>query len=246
MSIPKLVHVIWLQGYDQLNNSLKENYNKLKDLNKDFEFMFWDNNSIRTLIQSIDVDLLNVYDNIKSLKGNVSNFTSQSDIGRFVILYVYGGIYTDIDIQCNIPFNKILSSYPDCTMIIADNTYKILQIIPFIYKPKYYSGFMATTKEQSIWKPIFNEIKTLDSRNSIGEVVDKYIQKNKVPVCVFKSKDISSHTSCETGSCFFPSESSWFMGRHLLIGLSCNFEIILTFILILILILVLKKNKSKR
>lgn len=245
MNIPKLVHVIWLQGYDQLSNSLKENYNKLKDLNKDFEFIFWDNNSIRTLIKSVDTDLLNVYDNVESLKGNVSTFTSQSDIGRYTILYVYGGIYCDIDIQCSIPFNTILSGYPDCTMIIADNTYKILNLIPFIYKPKYYSGFIATIKDHSIWKPVFDEIKTLDSRNNIGEVVDKYIQKNKIPVCVFNSKDVSSHASCQTGSCFFPSESSWFMGRHLFVKLSCHFEFFIS-ILILILILILKKNKSKR
>ena len=235
-TFPKTVHVIWLQGYAQLPEHLKDNYLQLQSLNLDYTFMFWDDDSIQKIIKEVDSELLTIYLNINKLSGSVSDITSKSDIARFVILFYYGGVYTDIDIKCTVPFKTILSFY-QCNFIIGDNEYRLLKFIPFLkYRPKYYAGFIICIKEHPLWKPIFEQIKKAKSRNRIGESVDRYIQENKIEVCVFKQSDISSHTSCQTGKCYFPSQSSWFTGRSVLIKLACNIEIIIVFIVFLIII----------
>ena len=221
--IPKLIHVIWLQGYSKMPKKLKENLKNLRKLNPEFEFIFWDNDSIQSLINTVDIDLNFVYNNVDKLSGGLSNFTCQSDIGRFVILYKYGGIYTDIDITCTISFNSIIKNYPKCDLLLGDSTYKILKHVPLLsYKPKYFAGFIIIKKQHFMWKPIFDIIKKAKSRNTIDQSVDRYIQQNDTPVCTIDSEYLSSHTSCKIGKCYFPRESSWFNGRKLIIDLSCK------------------------
>lgn len=49
--IPKLVHNIWIQGYNNLPENLKTSYNNIKELNPEWEFIFWDENMIIDLLK---------------------------------------------------------------------------------------------------------------------------------------------------------------------------------------------------
>ncbi len=39
--IPKIIHQIWIQGYDQLPNKLKNNHQLIKKYNPDYQIIFW-------------------------------------------------------------------------------------------------------------------------------------------------------------------------------------------------------------
>lgn len=38
--IPKIVHNIWIQGYDQLPENIKKRYEDIKKLNPNWKFIF--------------------------------------------------------------------------------------------------------------------------------------------------------------------------------------------------------------
>jgi mannosyltransferase OCH1-like enzyme len=53
MQIPKIVHNIWIQGWDSLPNEIKNNRNKIIELNKDWNFILWDNEMILNILKLI-------------------------------------------------------------------------------------------------------------------------------------------------------------------------------------------------
>lgn len=98
-----LCHIIWVQASDYSENKklvpvgIKNNYNKIRNLNNNIEIITWDSKDILNLILSSDYK--NIYNKI-----NDKRFIS--DLGRLIILYEYGGIYIDIDQECLTDFKS--------------------------------------------------------------------------------------------------------------------------------------------
>ena len=94
-----LCHLIWVQSESYKKNSklvpfgIKENYDKIRKLNKNIEIITWSNNDILELIASDFKYYLEDYKKI-----NDERF--MGDLARLFILYKYGGIYIDIDQEC--------------------------------------------------------------------------------------------------------------------------------------------------
>ncbi|AZL89335.1 glycosyltransferase [Megavirus baoshan] len=92
--IPKIIHQIWIQGYDSIPDKLKSYHLGCKYINDNFEHVFWDEEKIKKII--LDefgqkyLDLYNIYE-IPAQK---------ADFARYVILYTHGGIYLDMDMVC--------------------------------------------------------------------------------------------------------------------------------------------------
>jgi len=40
--IPKIIHNIWIQGYNNLPKDIIENHNNIKKLNPNWQFIIWD------------------------------------------------------------------------------------------------------------------------------------------------------------------------------------------------------------
>ena len=64
--IQKIIHNIWLQGYDNLPNTIKIQHNNIKKLNPEWEFTVWDNNMIEKLLKKYPIN------NIEDLETNIS------------------------------------------------------------------------------------------------------------------------------------------------------------------------------
>ena len=90
MPIPKIIHQIWTQGCDKI----PEKYHKYIEgwKNKGYKYMCWSDESIKELLQKYDESLIQVYDYFILPQ-------QRSDFGRYLILYLYGGFYIDIDIE---------------------------------------------------------------------------------------------------------------------------------------------------
>ena len=104
--IPKIIHNIWIQGYQQLPEKEKQNHLKLKKLNPDWEFIIWDNNMIIELLKKYP-KIYNVYKNVNNLSGIINNNATRSDIARYIIMKVYGGLYYDFDFECISSFDNL-------------------------------------------------------------------------------------------------------------------------------------------
>lgn len=96
MTIPKIIHYIWLGG-KPLPKIAKKCINTWKKVCPDYEIKRWDETNL-------DLDDQYVKDAIEAKK-----FAFASDAIRFKILQEYGGIYLDIDVELIKPIDEFLS-----------------------------------------------------------------------------------------------------------------------------------------
>ena len=88
-SIPKIIHQIWLQGKDQIPPKMEERRQTVLKINPEWEYILWDERSILELLYS-NKDWLKTYYKFDYLHQKV-------DYAKYIILYMYGGIYIDMD-----------------------------------------------------------------------------------------------------------------------------------------------------
>lgn len=96
--IPKNIHRVWIDKNDpHVNSVLPERYNKYitiwKEYNNDFTHKLWSGRQIIELIKQHFPEYVQFY-------MNLTPFIKKCDFARFVIVYVYGGFYCDIDFYC--------------------------------------------------------------------------------------------------------------------------------------------------
>ena len=90
--IPKIIHYIWFG--DELPEDYQKFINHWKEVMPDYEIMGWNLNNIK-------VEHNEYTDNVKS-------YAYLSDYYRLKILYEYGGIYLDTDVEVFKKFDEFL------------------------------------------------------------------------------------------------------------------------------------------
>ncbi len=89
MSIPKIIHQIWIGPNKQPDiwiNTWRIDYiNKYKN----YEYMLWNNENIK--------NILNKYPKFEEMINTEIEYCGKADMLRYLILYEYGGIYIDAD-----------------------------------------------------------------------------------------------------------------------------------------------------
>jgi mannosyltransferase OCH1-like enzyme len=114
--IPKIIHQIWTQGCDKVPEKYRKYQDKWKN-KSGYKYICWDDKSIKELIKKFDKSLLEVYNYFELPQ-------QRSDLGRYIILYLFGGFYIDIDIEAG---DKSLDEIIYNDFIIARNDYYIRQ-----------------------------------------------------------------------------------------------------------------------
>jgi inositol phosphorylceramide mannosyltransferase catalytic subunit len=87
MTIPKCIHQIWIQGFE--NAPEKQKNFITNNQNMGIEHVMWDEDKIKMELPN---DLLKMYKRTKS-------YAQKADIARYWILYNYGGLYVDADAE---------------------------------------------------------------------------------------------------------------------------------------------------
>ena len=170
----RICHQIWIQG-DPPPHLVPDLFN-LRTLNPDWRFYFWTNDTILPLL-SIFPDLLALYNS--NVRGRGSEFTCKSDIARYLIVYLFGGLYLDCDFRCSAPFSEVLSDSD--VMVVADNSLAAFNWFPFLHKSKYGAYYFYSCHPKSqvllsvLWFCQENPEKT-----KIGQALDRVIQREGV------------------------------------------------------------------
>ena len=99
MSIPKITHQIWLQGWSKVPEKFQENIQLLRSLNPDYTHMTWDETSLRQECMKLGQDVAERFDSFPYLMQKV-------DLGRYVVIYNYGGISVDTDMKSLRPISE--------------------------------------------------------------------------------------------------------------------------------------------
>ena len=92
MSIPKILHQIWI-GPKEAPASLMKTW---KDKHPDFEYVLWNEEEIRNRLTLRCHEKINM----------ISEINGKADIIRWEILHQYGGYFVDADSMCIEPFDE--------------------------------------------------------------------------------------------------------------------------------------------
>jgi mannosyltransferase OCH1-like enzyme len=109
--IPKIIHQIWTQGCDRVPEKTRRYVDKWKDVaaKTNYQYMCWSDNSIKDLLKTYDESLIDIYDSFTLPQ-------QRSDFGRYLLLYIKGGFYLDMDIE---PGHESLDTLLDKNKIVT-------------------------------------------------------------------------------------------------------------------------------
>ena len=99
----------------EINNNLDKQLSWINK-NKDWKYILWNENSIKLLILKNNSYYYNYYIKIKSDK-------IKKLFSKYIILYNYGGVYLDNDIECLKSLNELLELYPNRKLLLSTIPY---------------------------------------------------------------------------------------------------------------------------
>lgn len=117
-NISKIIHQIWFQGKENIPDKYISNIQKIKKNHPKWSYQIWDDKELRKECRKYSIECLKKYDSYKHLHQKV-------DLGRYVLLYNYGGAYIDIDCISLKPLEalpgfktkKLIISYNPCNYL---------------------------------------------------------------------------------------------------------------------------------
>lgn len=145
MAIPKIIHQVW-EGRTEpkMPTRLQILARTWQEQNPDWEYHLWNGEEMDELVEKHFPEYIAMY---KGFPYNVQRW----DTIRYMILYIYGGVYTDLDTEC---FRSIDSLLEDVTIGFGEEP-------PIYTKPiRIGNAFLTSEKENSGWLTILNEILT--------------------------------------------------------------------------------------
>lgn len=100
-NVPAIIHQTWRDA-DSIPMSWQQASNSCRSLHSNYEYRFWTDKDARDLIEREFPCLLSVFD-------AYPYDIQRADVIRLIVLYVYGGIYLDLDIICLKSLDQLLT-----------------------------------------------------------------------------------------------------------------------------------------
>lgn len=152
--IPKIFHRIWL-GNSEIPQAYEGFWKNWKRLHPEWEFKDW---------RDSDITVLSLYKKIKGVESNAA----KSDIARYEIVYLYGGIYLDCDMDCYQPIDDLIAEQDDFIVCNQNDEFKALCSIGFFAStPKH---FILTSALQALAETSIHSINS----NNVAEITGPY------------------------------------------------------------------------
>lgn len=108
---PKNIYQVWYQGCDNITrDEFKLNVQKWKQLNEEWNYFCVDNSFLENACKQFSDECYNVYKNLDVMHMKI-------DLGRYVLVYLNGGMYADMDAYILRPLDfskkvqEIISTY---------------------------------------------------------------------------------------------------------------------------------------
>ncbi len=222
MEFPKIIHFIWINFKNELEQNpvipqkYLENIENTKRILQDYKVIVWDGYMCNQLLKNTFPEKMELYHSF-------THPIQRCDFIRFVILYVYGGIYLDVDRYVLRSFNILLQKYKSYDTLLDIANYGFVNNDIFICKKK--SKFMKYNIENCINQKN-NFIYFFDIMNSCGPlyVTKNYYKhilskkydykiiglKNELNGCTFCGCDQEKLKTCNT---FTTMDNTWLHGN---------------------------------
>lgn len=121
MSIPKKLYQT-AKTYDNLPPEIKENIARLKELNPDWEYRFFDDDEMKSYLRSnLQPEEWALLQEVNPKYGVVL-----ADVFRYVVIYNEGGVYLDVKSTATKPLSQTIN--PEATFVISQWPNKVGQL----------------------------------------------------------------------------------------------------------------------
>lgn len=156
LRIEKRIHQTWKTT--QVSNGVIKWVKSWLKYNSDYEYWFWTDELARQLIKDKYPHFLSIFD-------SYSEGINRADAVRYIILYEYGGIYADLDMESLKSMDPILRKY---SCILAQEPYEH-PMLQRNYKNLAVNAFMACKSKHPFMKLAVN---SLDEYSHMWNKVD--------------------------------------------------------------------------
>lgn len=142
--IPKIIHRMWLDKNIDNNTIVPKKYNKyIESFNKynpEFKVEFWNRDKINKLFD--EYPIIKKYQDVWE---NLPHHIQKCDMARYFIMYLFGGIYIDLDFICY----KNLSPLLNRELLLVMEPPEHSEI--FEKGKKLYNGFIGSIPGHKFW-----------------------------------------------------------------------------------------------
>jgi len=176
------IHQIWLQGVNNIPSKYIENMNLITSLNPNYTHIVWSEETFYKNIlnnNKYDNDFLNTS---KIIYAKLTLIHLKVDYIRYIILYLLGGIYVDMDVKNIKSFDNITHILDKYDCILDQLEYGILQSLIISDNKRTLNNGVIVIKY-----PKNNFIKKL-----INSVNDSVVEnENKIKLCIERTHNSS-------------------------------------------------------
>lgn len=167
MLAPKIIHQIWMQGWEHIPDKYEKNLESLHRLNPGFTFKRWDQNTLQAECAKLGQKYLDKFNSFDVLMLKV-------DFGRYVVLYNYGGISVDLDMFSLKPIETISEiNYNEFIVSAA--------AFPANMISKINNALIITTKNNYILRELIDTILATNNKESDYLTKELYINYTTGP-----------------------------------------------------------------
>lgn len=136
--IPKIIHQSYKYNYLHVNNYVA--VHSWRSMNLNYEYKYWNDNDIKKFIkENFDMNVLKAYDMLYA-------GAYKSDIFRLCVLYIHGGIWTDISSICEYPLDLLIDK--------SDEFITCKDTPSQVTNPNIYQAFIVVNRKNSLLKSI--------------------------------------------------------------------------------------------
>jgi inositol phosphorylceramide mannosyltransferase catalytic subunit len=111
--IPQIIHQTYKTS--NLPPAWKETPRSWMENHENWSYMFWDDTDCRELVAEHFPDFLSIFDAYEYP-------IQRADAVRYMMMYVYGGIYVDMDMACKKPIDDLFYKRSDVYLLRTPNT----------------------------------------------------------------------------------------------------------------------------
>lgn len=188
----KNIFICWLQGQEHLNTHPKaslfnENIKNWQLLNPDWNVKLVSDTDLRNACKTFSKECLELYDSFDLIHLKI-------DLGRYVLIYLYGGMYVDMDmyvlrsLKTSAKFQKLLDNAKSDKHILGLSTLNLdfQESFMFIGRPDVINNaMMISTKKNPL---LFLAIQTIISKSNKYSTSNSYhkIQHSTGPIFINK------------------------------------------------------------
>lgn len=155
--VPRVLHQTW-KSVTPLPRLWVELMGTWRDLNPGWVIVLWSDAAAREFIGKHHADLAEVYDALEMP-------VMRADLLRYALLYTYGGVYADADVEAVAPFDSLLARFPATACLLTPEPRAhaaLLEATP--HREMISNAIFASEPGHPLWRAALDRIKQTSER----------------------------------------------------------------------------------